>query len=131
LPRLKHLTENGITIHSQVVLCPGINDGGALKKTVNDLAGLYPGVKSLAVVPVGLTRHREGMAKLKQYEPGEATELIEYVERQQNKFLGMVGSRFIWPADEFYVIAGRPFRGSWSMKICRSSKTALAWYESL
>jgi len=109
LPRLKHLTENGITIHSQVVLCPGINDGGALEKTVNDLAGLYPGVKSLAVVPVGLTRHRKGMAKLKQYEPGEASELIEYVERQQDKFLGMVGSRFVWPADEFYVIAGRPF----------------------
>ena len=109
LPRLKHLTENGITIHSQVVLCPGINDGEPFEKTVDDLAGLYPGVKSLAVVPVGLTRYREGKAGLRAYEPVEAAGVVEYVERRQKEFLSLIGSRFVWPADEFYVIAGRAF----------------------
>jgi len=109
LPRLCRLTDNGITIHSQVVLCPSINDGRYFEQTVDDLAALHPGVASLAVVPVGLTRYREGLPPLRTYTAQEAGEIIDYIETRQAGFHARTGSRFVWPADEFYVAAGRAF----------------------
>jgi len=109
IPRLKYLNENGITVHTQVVLCPEINDGPQLERTVNDLGALAPNVETLAVVPVGLTKYREGQAKLRTYRKDEAEKVIDYVESRQKEFLKQYGTRFVWPADEFYVIAGREF----------------------
>ena len=109
IPRLRQLTSSGITVHTQVVLCPNINDGPMLEKTVEDLSELAPDVETLAVVPVGLTKYREGQVKLRTYTRDEARAVIDYVERRQKEFLEQHGTRFVWPADEFYVIAERPF----------------------
>lgn len=109
IPRLKYLSENGITIHTQVVLCPGINDGIYLKKTVDQLGELYPGVETLAVVPVGLTKYRENLPNLRNYTPDEASDIIEYIEKRQKQFLKEKGTRFVWAADEFYVEANKDF----------------------
>ena len=109
MPQLRFLAENDIELHTQVVLCPGVNDGAQLEKTVNDLAGLYPAAASLAVVPVGLTRYREKLPQLRVYTESEADATVAYLERRQREFLRRFGSRFVWPADEFYIRAGRPF----------------------
>jgi putative radical SAM enzyme (TIGR03279 family) len=109
IPRLEFLTDNGITVHSQVVLCPGINDGPQLEKTITDLVELYPGVESLAVVPVGLTKYRENLPNLRTYTKDEAAAILDHIEDLQHKFLTELGSRFVWPADEFYVQAEREF----------------------
>jgi putative radical SAM enzyme (TIGR03279 family) len=109
IPRLKYLSENGITVHTQVVLCPGINDGIYLEKTIDQLSELYPGVETLAVVPVGLTKYRENLPNLRNYYPTEATDIIKYIEKRQKDFLKAKGSRFVWVADEFYVEAKMNF----------------------
>ena len=109
MPQLRYLVKNRITLHTQVVLCPEINDGKQLEKTIADLAGLYPQVISLAVVPVGLTRYRDRLPKLRSYNKKEAVEILDYIEELQEHFLKKFGSRFVWPADEFYIRAGRPF----------------------
>lgn len=109
IPRLKYLGENGITIHSQVVLCPKINDGDQLTRTIDELAGLYPMVETLAVVPVGLTKYRDNLAKLRTYNRDEAGEIIDYVNKRQREFRESLGTRFVWPSDEFYVIADKKF----------------------
>ena len=105
VPRLKYLTENGIIVHSQVVLCPGINDGPQLEKTIDDLSSLYPGVRTLAVVPLGLTKYRENLSKLRTYNRDEAKNIIRSVGKIQRRFLKEIGSRFVWVADEFYIVA--------------------------
>ena len=109
VPRLKLLGENGITIHTQVVLCPGINDGPQLERTLSDLTGLYPHVETLAVVPVGLTKYREHLPHLRTYTADQAASIIDYIEARQTEILKQTGTRFVWAADEFYVIADRSF----------------------
>ena len=109
VPRLKELSEGGITVHTQVVLCPGINDGPNLERTLNDLIGLFPGVETLAVVPVGLTKYRDDLPNLRNYTEAEAGAVIDHVEQKQKDFLKKHGTRFVWVADEFYVEAHRPF----------------------
>lgn len=109
VPTIRHLTENGIAIHTQVVLCPGINDGPQLERTIEELVELYPGVESLAVVPVGLTKYREHLPSLRRYEPSEAREIIRTIGERQRTYLDTIGTRFVWPADEFYVEAEMPF----------------------
>ncbi|NOY88751.1 MAG: DUF512 domain-containing protein [FCB group bacterium] len=109
VPRIKELVDKGITIHTQVVLCPTINDGVHLEKTINQLVDLYPGVKTLAVVPVGLTKYREHLPQLRKYNKDESGAIIDYIEKRQKEFLHRWGSRFVWAADEFYVEADRPF----------------------
>jgi putative radical SAM enzyme (TIGR03279 family) len=109
LPQLRRLTEGGIALHTQVVLCPGINDGEQLHKTIIDLSKLRPEVESLGVVPVGLTRYRESQHDLRCYTPAEAAAVVKIIERYQARFLKETGSRFVWAADEFYIQAGRDF----------------------
>lgn len=91
------------------MLCPTINDGPYLEKTVDQLVDLHPGVETLAVVPLGLTRYREHLPNLRKYRPDEAGAIIDYVESRQKEFLKSFGTRFVWPADEFYCEAKRPF----------------------
>ena len=107
MSRLAMLVENGITLHTQTVICPGINDGDQLHRTITDLASLAPGVDSLAVVPVGLTRYRDRLPKLRTYTGLEASAVIDQVESYHRKYLDEMGTRFVFPADEWFLCAGR------------------------
>jgi len=108
LPRLERLAKAGIRMHAQIVLCPGWNDGQHLERTVFDLAPLHPKVATTAIVPVGLTRHRERLPALRSLTADEAQALIATVEGWQHRWLAELGSRFVFPADEIYLLAGRP-----------------------
>ena len=107
--QLRVLARAGIEMHTQIVLCPGINDGEELAKSIQDLAALHPQVISVAVVPVGLTRHRENLHSLRKISPAEAGELIDLIHRFQQEFIEKYDSPLVYPADEFYVLAGRDF----------------------
>lgn len=109
LQQLKRLAAAGITLHTQAVICPGINDNRVLEKTINDLAELWPQVVSLAVVPVGLTGHRQRLFNLRVPNQDQAKNVLEIVEGSQKKFLKKLNTRFVFAADEWYIIAGEPF----------------------
>ena len=106
MDRLRQLKESGIRYHCQVVLCPGWNDGDALIRTLEDLRGLYPAAQSVALVPIGLTRFRDGLPYIKPYDKDMAAALIEQVKPYQARYLEEIGTRFVFPADEFYCLSG-------------------------
>lgn len=106
---LELFIKNGIVINCQIVLCPGINDGQNLDRTLRDLGGLWPGVNSIGVVPVGLTRFREGLYPLKSYDRSGSREVLQQINSWQKAFLKDKGSRIVYAADEFYLKAGIPF----------------------
>ena len=106
--RLRMLKENGIRFHCQVVLCPGWNDGRVLEKTIEDLHGLWPNAQSVALVPVGLTKFRDGLDKVEPYHADTAGEIIDLVRPYQERFLDEIGTRFVFPSDEFYCLSRRP-----------------------
>ncbi len=108
MDQLRQLVEGGIEMHTQVVLCPGINDGKELARTIQDLASLWPRVHSMAVVPVGVTKYREGLFSLRPFTQEEAWKVIETIEGYQHKFLGQWDYPFVFAADEFYLMAGKP-----------------------
>jgi len=108
LPRLRRMAEAGLKFHAQVVLCPGLNDGPILHQTIVDLAQLYPAAQSLAIVPVGLTGYRDHLFPLRLYEPQEIREMLRDWELIQAYYLKTLGTRFLFPADEFYSAAGIP-----------------------
>ncbi|EQD24112.1 MAG: hypothetical protein D084_Lepto4C00582G0001, partial [Leptospirillum sp. Group IV 'UBA BS'] len=107
LPLLRRLSEGGITLHTQIVLTPGINDQEVLERTWRDLLDLYPGVGSLAVVPVGLTAHREGLPDLPLIGRDYAAKMLKILFSMQKASIEIVGDPFIFPADEWYVLSGR------------------------
>ena len=111
LPLLKRLIDFGTSVHTQIVLCPGINDGAALAQTIDDLAALAPGVASIAVVPVGLTRFQRNR-QLRLFSAEEAVELLYWLEPRQKEFKKRLGTRLVFAADEYYIRAGRPFPGA-------------------
>lgn len=112
LDQLQWFQDNRLQIHAQVVLCPGINDGPHLDRTLLDLArfhqGDIPAVTSVAVVPVGLTRFRPEQDELVPVTPAKAQEVIAQVQALQAKFREQMGSTFAWLADEWFLIAGQP-----------------------
>lgn len=108
LETLNTLKAGGIYFHGQIVLCPGINDGVHLDKTLQDLAALSPHVLSLSLVPVGLTRHRQGLYPLRGYTRPESLEILEQCGRWQETFKEREGRRVVHAADEFYLSAGVP-----------------------
>jgi len=112
MDQLRWFAERELQIHAQVVVCPGINDGEALERTLMDLAGFadgeWPAVLSAAVVPVGLTRFRPADDGLAPVSPADASAVIERVEPLQQQFQSRFGSRFAWLSDEWYLMAGRP-----------------------
>ena len=108
MKRLIQLKEHGLEFHCQIVLCPGVNDGDILSRSVEDLASLFPAAKSVAIVPVGLTAHRNGLTELKQFDCVTAKAFLETVHGYQEKFLKNFGTRFVFPSDEFYCISGMP-----------------------
>ena len=105
--QLQRLSDGGIEFHCQCVLCPGINDGPALDRTIRELSAL-PGARSLALVPVGLTGHREGLTALRTYRPEEARAVVALSEQWRAKLLKERGTRFVFPSDEFYLQADWP-----------------------
>ncbi len=108
LPILQKLIGYGCELHTQIVLCPDINDGAVLAKTIADLRALHPGVRSAAVVPVGLTRFQTN-PRLRLFAQEEAASLLRYLEGVQQECLAQYGDPFVFPADELYVKAGLPF----------------------
>jgi putative radical SAM enzyme (TIGR03279 family) len=108
MERLRRLADAGIRLHTQIVLCPGLNDGPHLERTVRELAGLHPGVTTVAVVPVGLTRHRDGLYPLRSITPAEAGATLDAVHAWQAGFLARHRTRLVFAADELYLQAGRP-----------------------
>jgi putative radical SAM enzyme (TIGR03279 family) len=112
LPRLERLAKARIRVHAQVVLCPGLNDGVHLERTVRELAPLHPHVATTAIVPVGLTRHRERLPALRTLTDAEAAALVDTVAGWQAGFLATLDSRFVFLGDEVYLQAGRPLPGA-------------------
>ena len=109
--QLRRLAAGGIDFHCQCVLCPGINDGDALEETIENLSRLMPNALSLALVPVGLTCHREGLCPIRPYTREEARAVLDIADRWREKLLRETGTRFVFPSDEFYIIAGRELPG--------------------
>ena len=108
MDKLRLLKANGIRFHCQIVLCPGWNDGEILMKSIRELAELAPAAQSIALVPIGLTKHRDGLPYIKPYDSQMAAALIESVKPLQEKYLQDMGTRFVFPADEFYCLSGLP-----------------------
>lgn len=106
--RLKRFTDGGIEFHAQIVLCPDVNDGEILEKTFTDLANLYPGCVSIAVVPLGITKHRQGLVKLKPVSDQYCIDTIEVCTRWREKFQKELGYPLIFLGDEFYIRAKQP-----------------------
>jgi len=106
---LERLLAQRIEVHSQIVLVPGYNDGAVLDETVGYLAERHPGVRSLGIVPVGLTAHREKLAALEPVSPDLARQTIGQVRRWQGELLPTLGTRFCFAADELYLRADEPF----------------------
>jgi putative radical SAM enzyme (TIGR03279 family) len=107
MDELRRLKVAGIFVHTQAVICPEINDGLVLKRTIADLAGLWPEVVSLALVPVGLTGHRDHLYQLRPFTAAEAGAVLDSVAAYQQQYLAKLGTRFVFAADEWYVLAGR------------------------
>jgi putative radical SAM enzyme (TIGR03279 family) len=105
---MKRLAAGGIRMHTQIVLCPGINDGPHLVKTVNDLSGLFPAVASIAVVPVGLTAFRKKLFPLRTFTRQEARSVIKSITQLGTQFKKRFGTRLVFSSDEFYIKAGEP-----------------------
>lgn len=105
---LEKLKDAGINLRCQIVLCPGINDGEGLTKTLRDLASLYPAVSSVSVVPVGLTKFREGLAPLVPFTKQTAADALNRINAVGDECLKKYGTRIFYGADEFYLKAEMP-----------------------
>jgi putative radical SAM enzyme (TIGR03279 family) len=107
---LAALLAAGITVHGQIVVCPGINDGDALDDTLLGILDRFPALASVAVVPLGVSRHTTE-PDLRPSTPSEARGVIETVRAWQDRFVAGVGRRLVFAADEYYLLAGMPFPG--------------------
>ena len=106
MDKLKRLFDAGITVHTQIVCCPGYNDGDVLKRTYADLRALAPMVETMAVVPVGLTKNRAHLTPLRLFTPEEAREIVTMVTEWQQECRQSLGKSFVYLGDEFYILAG-------------------------
>lgn len=104
---IKRLADAGIQMNTQLVLCPGINDGDELRRSIEELSALYPSVQSIAAVPVGLTKFREGLEQIEPYNKQTASEVINIIEEYSQKFRKEFGTGLVYPADEFFIKAER------------------------
>jgi putative radical SAM enzyme (TIGR03279 family) len=108
---LRTLADGGIKVHTQAVIVPGRNDGDYLRETIETLEGIGEHVSTLAVVPVGLTKHRENLSSIRSYRDEEMAPVIDLVESYQQRFVEKRTSRFVFASDEWYVGAGREAPG--------------------
>ena len=107
LSRIKKLSDNGITMNCQLVVCRGINDGEELVRSMRELSEFYPSVQSVSVVPAGITKHRCGLHPLHPFSEAECGDILDTVECFGEKCIEKHGSRIFYPADELYIKAGR------------------------
>lgn len=107
MERLKKLAAAGIKMDCQIVCCPDYNDKAELMRSMEDLATLYPSVSSVAIVPVGLTKYRDGLVNLRMFEPDEAGDTIDMVEKFSADCAYKYGSHIFYCSDEMYLKAGR------------------------
>lgn len=103
---LERFAHAGIEMNCQIVAVPGVNDGEALENTLSDLSKLYPNVHSVAIVPVGVTKYREGLYCVDIYNKRSAEDMVRRVEKLQSDYLGILGTRFAFISDEFYILSG-------------------------
>ncbi len=108
LERLRQLADAGISMHLQIVVCPGLNDGAALAQTLSDLTALHPAAESIAVVPVGLTRHREGLYPLSPMDAHCARAVLRLTDSFAAHCRETHGTGLVYAADEVYLKAGVP-----------------------
>lgn len=108
LSLLYKLAAAGVKLNCQLVLCPGMNDGDELVRTLTDLTALYPSVDSIACVPVGLTRYRDGLPELEAFTQEGAASVIDIIESFSKRFREKEGAGLCYPADEFFLKAKRP-----------------------
>ncbi len=107
LPLMKRFADAGIEMSCQIVLIPGMNDGTHLDRTIHDLAELHPAVHSIAIVPIGLTKHRDGLTELRGFRESEAAEFLDQLSRYQEECLERFQTKFVFAGDEFYLLAKR------------------------
>lgn len=106
--KIRMLAEAGIEMNAQIVLCRGINDGEELERTIRELLDFYPQMQSLSVVPVGLTKYREGLYPLEPFEKEDARNVLAQIERWQNISFEKYHSHFVQASDEWYLLADVP-----------------------
>ncbi len=104
---IKRFSDADIKMNTQLVLCPHINDGDELRRSIEELSALYPAVQSIAAVPVGLTKFRDGLAEIEPYNKTTAGETIDIIEEYSNNFRKKFGVGLVYPADEFFIKAER------------------------
>lgn len=105
---MRRFAAANITMNCQIVSCPGVNDGPALDRTLRELSEMYPGVASVAIVPVGVTKFRDGLCPIAPYTQEQASAVIAQVEAFGKTFMEKHGTRLAWCSDEFYLLAGLP-----------------------
>lgn len=106
------LARAGTSINCQIVVCPDYNDGDELIRSIHDLAELYPAVRSIACVPVGITKYRDGLEKLTPFNAKSAAETLDIIEREGDRLLNELGERLVYASDEFYIMANKPLHDS-------------------
>jgi putative radical SAM enzyme (TIGR03279 family) len=121
LAKMRHFIEHGIEIHAQVVLCPTLNDGEQLIKTITDLAAMHPGVVSTAIVPLGITERHKYRHRLVPVTDAYCGEIIDLVTPIQERLRREIGTSFAFLGDEFYLRAGRPIPPQSHYRIVRGS----------
>lgn len=112
LKYLKQMADSGIKLNCQIVLCPELNDGAELERSLTDLGNMMPNISSIAVVPVGLSKFRDGLFPLKTFNKKTAGDALDIIGRFQNEFLEKYGTRLVFPSDEFFLIAERKIPAS-------------------
>ena len=105
---MRRFAAANITMNCQIVSCPGVNDGPALDRTLRELSEMYPSVASVAIVPVGVTKFRDGLCPIAPYTQEQAAAVIAQVEAFGKTFMEKHGTRLAWCSDEFYLLAGLP-----------------------
>lgn len=108
MEKVQRLKEAGIVMNGQIVLCRGVNDGEELDRSIRDLVTLMPELQSVSVVPVGLTRYRDGLYPLEPFTKEDACKVLDLIHGWQEKLMKEYGSHFIHAGDEWYILAERP-----------------------
>ena len=106
MEQLAYFIDHGIEFHAQIVVTPGVNDGPHLEQSVTDLAALYPGVQTVSIVPVGLTKHHKYGKR--PHTASEASHILDLCHAWQESFRAQLGINFVYPTDEWYLVADRP-----------------------
>lgn len=102
---LRKFSDASIAMDCQIVLCRGINDEKELDRTLDDLSKMHPNIRSVAVVPVGITKYRQKLKSLEPFDKKSSLELLNQIEQMQKKYLNKLGTRFVFASDEFYILS--------------------------